>query len=99
MRNDTLIAPVGPAASSSAWATVSPTSRLSSSDSGDCARQRRTKSRMSGIDDGRAGKVWDTTTTGTTSMFWLIELFGLSISARRSGVDHATPARGLGVVI
>jgi hypothetical protein len=67
-----LIAPVGPAASSSAWATVWPTSRLSSSDSGDWARQRRTKSRMSGIEDGRAGKVCDTTTTGTTSMFSLI---------------------------
>src|SRR5580700_4345498 len=87
MRNETLIAPVGPAASSSAWATVSPTSRLSSSDSGDWARQRRTKSRMSGIEDGRAGKVCDTTTTGTTSMFSLIaSSSALSmLQLRRSG--------------
>src|ERR1700728_2405835 len=99
MRNETLIAPVGPGAASSACDTVSPTSRLSSSDSGDCARQWRTKSRMSGIEDGRAGKVCDTTTTGTTSMLLLIEWSGLSISAVRSGADRATPAQGLGVVI
>src|SRR5215472_3992604 len=79
MRKETLMAPVGPAASSSAWETVSPTSRVSCSDSGDWARQRRTKSRMSGIEDGRAGNVCDTTTTGTTSMLWLIWLFVLSM--------------------
>src|SRR5690349_15135123 len=66
MRNETWIAPVGPAASSRARKTVSPTSRLPCSVSGDSARQRRTKSRISGIQDGRAGNVWDRTTTGTT---------------------------------
>src|SRR6202042_3135412 len=60
--------PVGPAASSSARNTVSPTSRVPSSVSGDSARQRRTKSLMSGIDDGRAGKIWESTTTGMTSI-------------------------------
>src|SRR5215469_10722887 len=79
MRNETLIFPVGPAASSSACETVSPTSRLSSPDSGDWARQRRTKSRISGIEDGLAGNVWDTTTTGTTSMLSLIVLSDLFI--------------------
>ena len=83
MRNETLIAPVSPAASSSAWATVSPTSRLSSSDSGDWDRQRRTKSRMSGIEEGRAGKVCDRTTTGTTSTLSLIKSAGFSIAALR----------------
>src|ERR1035441_5210660 len=68
MRNATWMEPVGPAASSSARNTVSPTSRLPSSVSGDSARQRRTKSLMSGIDDGRAVNTWDTTTTGTTSI-------------------------------
>ena len=68
MRNETWIAPVGPAASSRARKTVSPTSRLPSSVSGDSARQRRTKSRISGIQDGRAGNVCDSTTTGTTSI-------------------------------
>src|SRR5215470_13039582 len=68
MRNETWIAPVGPAASSRARKTVSPTSRLPCSVSGDSARQRRTKSRISGIQEGRAGKVWDSTTTGTTSI-------------------------------
>ena len=96
MRNETLIAPVGPAASSSACDTVSPTSRLSSSDSGDWARQWRTKSRMSGIEDGRAGNVCDTTTTGTTSMFLLIEWSGLSISAVRSGGVIVTTPRARG---
>ena len=60
--------PVGPAASSSARNTVSPTSRVPSSVSGDSARHRRTKSLISGIDDGRAGKICDSTTTGTTSI-------------------------------
>src|ERR1700722_10233785 len=91
MRNETLIAPVGPAASSSAWATVWPTSRLSSSDSGDWARQRRTKSRMSGIEDGLAGNVCDTTTTGTTSMFSLIVLSAFSIATVRSGTPATPP--------
>src|SRR5487761_1288754 len=86
MRKDTLMAPVGPAASSSAWDTVSPTSRVSSSDKGDWDRQRRTKSRMSGIDDGLAGNVCDTTTTGTTSMLSLTCLFTLSI-----GLSLSTP--------
>ena len=62
------MAPVGPAASSRARNTVSPTLRVPSSVSGDSARQWRTKSRISGIHDGRAGNVWDSTTTGTTSM-------------------------------
>jgi len=83
IRKETLMAPVGPAASSSAWDTVSPTSRVSSSDSGDWARQRLTKSRMSGIDDGLAGNVCDTTTTGTTSMLSLIRSFALSITLSR----------------
>jgi hypothetical protein len=77
------MAPVGPAASSSAWDTVSPTSRVSSSDSGDWARQRLTKSRMSGIEDGLAGNVCDTTTTGTTSMLSLIRSFALSMTLSR----------------
>ena len=68
MRNATWMHPVGPAASSSARKTVSPTSRVPSSVSGDSARQRRTKSLMSGIDDGRAGKIWESTTTGMTSI-------------------------------
>src|SRR5580658_9952752 len=85
IRKETLIAPVSPAASSRAWATVSPTSRLSSSDSGDCCRQRRTKSRMSGMDDGRAGNVCDRTTTGTTSMLSLIKSAGFSIATPRVG--------------
>ena len=80
---DTLMAPVGPAASSSAWATVSPTSRLSSSVSGDWARQRLTKSRTSGIEEGRAGNVCDRTTTGTTSMLSLIKSACFSIAALR----------------
>ena len=83
IRKETLIAPVEPAASSSALATVSPTSRLSSSDSGDWARQRLTKSRISGIEDGRAGNVCDKTTTGTTSMLSLVKSVGLSIAALR----------------
>ncbi len=62
------MAPVGPAASSRARNTVSWTLRLPSSVSGDSARQRRTKSRISGIHEGRAGNVWDSTTTGTTSI-------------------------------
>ena len=62
------MAPVGPAASSRARNTVSLTPRLPSSFRGDSARQRRTKSRISGIQEGRAGKVWDSTTTGTTSI-------------------------------
>src|SRR5215831_9725952 len=66
MRNATWMDPVGPAASSSARNTVSPTSRFPSSVSGDSARHRRTKSRMSGIDDGRAGKTCISTTTGMT---------------------------------
>ena len=68
MRNATWIEPVGPAASSSARKTVSPTSLVPSSLSGDSARQRRTKSRMSGMDEGRAGKICESTTTGTTSI-------------------------------
>src|ERR1700722_17697860 len=80
MRNDTLMAPVGPAASSSARETVSPTSRVSCSDSGECARHLRTKSRMSGIAEGLAGNVCDTTTTGTTSMLSLIMSPALSIA-------------------
>ena len=68
IRKETWIAPVGPAASSRARNTVSLTPRVPSSFSGDSARQRRTKSRISGIQDGRAGKVWDSTTTGTTSI-------------------------------
>src|SRR6202142_3455789 len=87
MRKERLIAPVGPAASSSAWLTVSPTSRLSSSDSGDWARQRRTKSRISGIEDGRAGNVCDRTTAGTTSILSLIMSAGFSIAALRVA-DH-----------
>ena len=82
----------GPAASSRAWATVSPTSRLSSSDSGDWARQRRTKSRMSGMDDGRAGNVCDSTTTGTTSMLSLTTSAGLSIATLRSRITRNRPA-------
>src|SRR5208283_2756617 len=91
MRKETLIAPSGPAASSSAWATVSPTSRLSCSDSGDWARQRLTKSRTSGIEDGRAGNVCDRTTTGTTSMLSLIKSSGLSIAALRFAPIHRKP--------
>jgi hypothetical protein len=68
MTNATWIHPVGPAASSRARKTVSPTSLVPSSVSGDSARQRRTKSLISGIDDGRAGKIWESTTTGTTSI-------------------------------
>ena len=56
MRNATWIEPSGPAASSSARKTVSPTSRVPSSVSGDSARHRRTKSLMSGMEDGRAGE-------------------------------------------
>ena len=68
MRKATWIEPVGPAASSSARKTVSPTSLVPSSVSGDSARQRRTKSRMSGIEDGRAVNTCESTTTGTTSI-------------------------------
>src|SRR5271154_4252480 len=96
MRNETLIAPVGPAASSSAWATVSPTWRLSSSDSGDWARQRRTKSLTSGMEDGRAGNVCDRTTTGTTSMLSLIKSAGFSIAALRvARITVNVPARAV----
>jgi hypothetical protein len=92
---ETLIAPVGPAASSSALATVSPTSRVSSSDSGDWARQRRTKSRMSGMEDGRAGKVCDRTTTGTTSIVSLTNCAGLSIAALRFADNAKPPVRAV----
>ena len=68
IRKATWMDPSGPAASSRALNTVSPTSRVPSSVSGDSARQRRTKSRISGIDDGRAVKTWESTTTGTTSI-------------------------------
>jgi hypothetical protein len=38
---------------------------------------------MSGIEDGRAGKVCDRTTTGTTSTVSLTNSAGLSIAALR----------------
>src|ERR1017187_3073337 len=68
IRNETWIAPSGPAASSRARKTVSPTSRVPLSVRRDSARQRLTRPRISGIHEGRAGKVWDSTTTGTTSI-------------------------------
>ena len=51
-----------------------------SSLSGDSARQRRTKSRISGMDDGRAGKICESTTTGTTSIG--------SVTGTIEGVSH-----------
>jgi hypothetical protein len=65
--NEIWIVPVGPAASSSARNTVWLTAALSAPVSGEPARQRLTNSRISGIEEGRAGNVWDSTTTGRTS--------------------------------
>ena len=83
------MAPVGPAASSRARNTVSLTPRLPSSFRGDSARQRRTKSRISGIQEGRAGKVWDSTTTGTTS----IDPFPFPLGSSVTRFLRAVPGR------